>query len=87
MEVPNTIMEKYIERRKHVLEECLVALRREKFDKIEKVGHQLKGNGTTFGHPELSLIGKKLEESAKIHNLEKTGNSLKEFSQWLKSVH
>lgn len=83
MEVPNEIMVKYIERRKRDLEDCLSGLARNQFEDIERVGHQLKGNGATFGHPELSSIGKKLEQAAQVQDLETLQTALKEFSHWV----
>lgn len=87
MEVPNDIMAKYIERRKQDLEACLASFERHQYEEIEKVGHQLKGNGTTFGHPELSSIGKKLEDAAHVQDLEVLVSSLKEFSLWVNKLH
>lgn len=86
MEVPAEIMAKYIENRKHDLDGCLIFYRQQDFDKIAKVGHQLKGNGSTFGHPELSNIGKNLEEAAKDHDKEMLNIALKDFSHWIKKV-
>lgn len=87
MEVPREIMQKYIERRKLDLEACLASLSQQRFDEIERVGHQLKGNGATFGHPELSLIGKKLEEAAQLQNVESIEAALKDFSDWVHTLH
>lgn len=83
MEVPHEIMMKYIERRKRDLEECQLFLKDRQFDEVERVGHQLKGNGATFGHPELSEIGKKLELAAQSKNLLSIEEGLKEFSDWV----
>lgn len=83
MEVPNEIMSRYLERRKRDLEECLCSLESKQYSEIEKVGHQLKGNGLTFGHPELSAIGKKMEDAAVREDLEMIEKALKEFSSWV----
>lgn len=87
MEVPSDIKVRYIERRKRDLEECLASLENNQFDEIEKVGHQLKGNGATFGHPELSVIGKKMEQAAQVQDLETLQTALKDFSQWVNNIH
>ena len=71
---------KYLERRKQDLHVCTQALRIESFEAVESIGHKMKGNGTTFGFPELSAIGANLERSAKQKNkdlLEKGTNELK----------
>jgi HPt (histidine-containing phosphotransfer) domain-containing protein len=86
MEVPQNIMIKYIAHRKQDLEACLVSFEQGQFEELEKVGHQLKGNGATFGHPELSFLGNKLEIAAQVHNVEDLEVSLKEFSNWVNSL-
>lgn len=83
MEVPGDIQGRYMDRRKKDLETCLVSLQEENFSELEKVGHQLKGNGLTFGYAELSTIGSKLERAAHARNLSDLEKSLKEFSRWV----
>lgn len=87
MQVPHEIMAKYIERRKIDLEACLDSFDRHHYAEIEKIGHQLKGNGTTFGYPELSHLGKKLEEAAKLEDGDALGASLEEFSRLIATLH
>lgn len=87
MEVPSEIKTKYLERRKHDLEVCLSSLINRQFDEIEKIGHQLKGNGATFGHPEISQIGKKLEDAAKFNKINEIEIALKELSMWVSAIH
>ncbi len=40
------------------------ALRRGDFDHLVTVGHKLQGNGTSYGFPGLSRLGKRLEDAA-----------------------
>ncbi len=86
MEVPKELMAKYIKNRKQDFDGCLIFYTQQEFKKIEKVGHQLKGNGSTFGHPELSTIGKNLEEAAKVEDTDSLNAALKDFSHWIKKV-
>jgi HPt (histidine-containing phosphotransfer) domain-containing protein len=86
MEVPVELMARYIENRRRDLDGCLDFYRQHDFDKIAKVGHQLKGNGSTFGHPELSTIGKNLEEAAKVQDTDSLSAALKDFRHWLQKV-
>lgn len=87
MDVPSDLMNRYLERRKRDLEMCLALMAAHHYEEIEKVGHQLKGNGTTFGYPELSDIGKKMEAAARAHDPELMESALKEFSQWVGTLH
>lgn len=85
MQVPGDIMSRYIERRRHELEECQGFLKELNFSELERVGHQLKGNGVTFGHPELSNIGIKLEAAAINQNESALTEVLRDFSKWVGS--
>lgn len=83
MNVPLEMQQRYIERRKKDLENCILSLQQQDFLMIEKVGHKLKGNGVTFGHSDLSSIGSHLETAALTNNLIELEKAIEEFSQWL----
>lgn len=87
MEVPNEMMTKYIERRKHDLEKCVYLMENHEYKEIEKIAHKLKGNGCTFGYPELTSIGNRLEQAAQIEDQEIIESSVMEFSLWVKGLH
>lgn len=84
MEVSEEIKYKYLERRVKDLDACFESLKKKNFLNLEKVGHRLKGSATTFGHPELSSIGEKLEKSAGVKDEPQVEAILKEFKVWLK---
>lgn len=86
MEVPSEIQSRYKERRKQDLAVCQASFVNGDFKILEKVGHQLKGNGVTFGHPELSRIGEKLECAAAIKNTIDIKMALTEFSGWVSTT-
>jgi HPt (histidine-containing phosphotransfer) domain-containing protein len=83
MEVPQEILSRYMDRRKRDLEACLANLAEARFTELEKVGHQLKGNGVTFGHDELSIIGSQLEAAAASKDIASLESALKDFSIWI----
>ncbi len=86
MDVPEEMMNRYFERRKRDLEECVRHLRDGKLNFIEKVGHQLKGNADTFGYPELSEIGKELEVAAQEGSHDQISFAIDKFRDWV-DVH
>ncbi len=86
MFVPEEMLNRYFDRRKRDLEECVKHLREGKLNFIEKVGHQLKGNAVTFGYPELSEIGKELEVAAQEGSLEELNVVIEKFRDWVE-VH
>lgn len=83
MEVPQEIRFRYMERRKKDLETCLLCLEEKNFTELEKVGHQLKGNGITFGYADLSAIGTYMEQAARHKNLPEIEKALEHFSTWV----
>lgn len=83
MNVPQDLLFRYMERRKKDLEHCLANLEDLNFVEIEKVGHQLKGNGLTFGHADLSSIGSHLEVAAAAKNIIELERAIKDFSHWV----
>ncbi len=83
MNVPQDLLFRYMERRKKDLELCLVNLLDLNFVEIEKVGHQLKGNGLTFGHADLSSIGSHLEVAAAAGNITEMERAIEDFSHWV----
>lgn len=83
MEVPQDFLVRYVERRKRDLELCKHSLASHNFVELERVGHQLKGNGVTFGFTELSSIGKKMEGAAISKDIDEMENALKDFSSWI----
>lgn len=86
MQVPLEINVKYLERRRLDLEFCRRSLEKGDFSEIEKIGHQLKGNGHTFGYPEISEIGKNLESAAVQKHSPTIEFNLDALSSWLKAT-
>lgn len=83
MEVPTEIHTRYLTRRKEDLEKCLMNFQEHNFSALEKVGHQLKGNGLTFGYQELSRIGSQLESAAAYKNEAELQKAINDFSCWV----
>jgi histidine phosphotransfer protein HptB len=63
-EAVKSLIETFLRRRsgdpKHIRE----ALDTKKFDVIATIGHNLRGNGASYGFPKLSAIGEALEKAA-----------------------
>jgi len=83
MQVPDEMKIRYFERRKRDLDECIKNLKSGNLHFIEKVGHQLKGNGVTFGYPELSEIGGELEVAAQSGDHRVISNAMNKLSKWV----
>jgi HPt (histidine-containing phosphotransfer) domain-containing protein len=64
MKIQNEAVQKYLYRRFADTIRCYEALSRGDLSILERVGHQMKGNGVTFGFPEITDIGESLESAA-----------------------
>lgn len=82
MEVPERILAHYLEHRRNDLQSCLGWLEEDNFSELERVGHQLKGSGATFGFPDLSRFGAELESAAQRGDIVEIEMLLKIFSDW-----
>lgn len=78
---------RYRERRQSDLKVARESLNCLDFSALETIGHNLKGNGVSFGFPELSLLGEALETSAKSTNLGKAQECLDQLERWLEKTN
>ncbi len=83
IDIPDEARQKYIERRRTDLENCKKALQQKDFDTIARVGHQIKGNASTFGYDELGTIAIEMEKSALSKDTGKLDSALSRFSKFL----
>lgn len=74
---------KYTIRRKMDLIRCRECLQKQDFSTIETIGHNLKGNGLSFGFPELSQLGEKMELSARQLNTAQIHELVDLLEKWL----
>ncbi len=68
-------------RREHLWMESALAER--DFGEIARLGHRLKGSGSSFGFPELTSIGARIERAAKAGDADGCGIALEELAQCL----
>lgn len=69
MQVPPEAKQKYIERRKQDIVACKDALTKKDFLFFERIGHQIKGNASTFGFDQLTSIAIEIENGGKAKDL------------------
>ena len=86
IEVPEEMRLKYIERRRNDVTECLHALENGDFAPLARVGHQLKGNASTFGYDELVDIAASMEEAALKEDRESSKAWLQQFTAYVEKM-
>lgn len=82
-EISKTARDNYIARRAEDLEACKTALATDDFNSIRKLAHKMKGNGSTFGFPELTKLGGVIEEAALASDKPSLEKLIQEFSKWV----
>ena len=77
---------KYLSRRVEEIEELKRCIQTSNFDLAGNIGHKLKGNGVTFGFPEISNIGNKIEIASSEKNQLLLEKSIEEFIEIMKFI-
>ena len=75
----------YLSRRQEDVRVCHEALSPPDFPTLQTVGHRLKGNGASFGYPELAELGAELESAAQDGDLEAARQCVIRLESWVKS--
>ncbi len=83
MEIPQYLIARYLVRRQEDFRRCKSLLEEKNFSELEKIGHQIKGSGPTFGFSELSEIGLNLEEEARKTDTDCIKKVIERFSTWI----
>jgi HPt (histidine-containing phosphotransfer) domain-containing protein len=58
------LLPRYLEHREADVTALRDALEREDYEAVARIGHNLRGNGVSFGFPELRAIGERIEAAA-----------------------
>ena len=85
MQIPLASQIKYLVRRHEELDMAKQALSKGDLSPIQSMGHKLKGNGATFGFPELGELGAELETAAAENRMERISSLMSKFEQWLET--
>ncbi|MCD4785476.1 MAG: PAS domain S-box protein [Candidatus Eremiobacteraeota bacterium] len=76
----------FIDTVKEYITEIKQAFEEGDLDAIRIKGHQLKGNGSSFGYDELSEIGMKLEDTAESGDKESLKDYIEELDEIIKAI-
>lgn len=74
---------RYTDRRRRDFSQCFHGLLAKDFSILETIGHNLKGNGVSFGYPELSQLGEKMEIAAKSSDLSQCRMYVDQLKDWI----
>jgi HPt (histidine-containing phosphotransfer) domain-containing protein len=80
------LIPKFLESREKDIKEVEDSLERKDFEKIERLGHSMKGSGSMYGFDGISELGKTIELSAKDKNTAEIKTSLAELKDYLNRI-
>jgi HPt (histidine-containing phosphotransfer) domain-containing protein len=86
IDIPFEARQLYITRRQNDFNECLKAIETDDLSFFKKIGHQIKGNATTFGFEELSPIAIAMEQAAMQNDKAKLRSVMNDFRTFLENL-
>lgn len=85
MLIPEEARVRYLERRKKDIESLRSALNTRSFEEFKRVGHQLKGNASSFGYGDLEKLAIQIEQAGEARDHLAASRQLDLFENWLQS--
>ncbi|MCG6951062.1 MAG: Hpt domain-containing protein [Betaproteobacteria bacterium] len=76
----------FMSNRRKELEALRTALAQSDFDELRRLGHRMKGAGSSYGFDLVSTIGKNIEDGAKASDAAAIGANLDTYEDYLAKV-
>jgi HPt (histidine-containing phosphotransfer) domain-containing protein len=84
--IPKEVRLRYIERRQKDIETLRAALRTQALDEFERIGHQLKGNASSFGYSDLEKVAIQMELAGEKRDVAEASHQLALFEKWFEKA-
>lgn len=81
------LIPEYLQNRKDDVRKIKEALDNKDFNKIEDLGHKMKGSGKCYGFEKISTLGHQLERSAREKKTREIERSLNQIQDYLFNLH
>jgi DNA-binding protein Fis len=82
-EIAAPLRERFIENRRRDVGTVRAALEHGDFEVVSRIGHNMRGNGTSYGFPVLSAIGARMEAAAEANDRAGAYDALVQLEYWL----
>ena len=80
------IIPQFLENREEDIEKINNYLKEDNYEKIEIIGHSMKGSGGGYGFEKITEIGEKIEKAAKSEDKEKINEQIEKLNKYLKEL-
>jgi HPt (histidine-containing phosphotransfer) domain-containing protein len=77
------LLPKFIANRERDLGELRVALAQRDLECVARLGHNMRGNGASYGFPDISAIGERLETAAHVDDEPQMREALEALELWV----
>ncbi len=77
------LLPRYLEHRERDIATLRRAVDREDFAEVARIGHNLRGNGRSYGFPEIGVLGAELEAAARAKSAPRVLAHLDALQAWL----
>ena len=80
------LIPQFLKNRRQDIEEMQKVLETRDYETVRRLGHSMKGAGEGYGFDQITFIGARLEEYAKIQDTEKISKMIAELAHYLDRV-
>jgi HPt (histidine-containing phosphotransfer) domain-containing protein len=80
------LLPKFIGHRQRDAVDIRAALERGDYQTISRLGHNMRGNGASYGFPDLGTLGERLETAAHQRNEGEVRTQLASLDEWIERV-
>jgi HPt (histidine-containing phosphotransfer) domain-containing protein len=84
--VAEKLLPKFIGHRRQDVSTVRLALERRDFETISRIGHNMRGNGVSYGFPEIGVLGEQLERAANTTNVQGVREQLTLLEAWVARI-
>lgn len=80
------LVTRFLQNRTNELPQMAEAYENRDYFLLERIGHNLKGAGTSFGFPEITVVGANLEDASRHRDPDRLGTLLAEYRSLLATL-
>jgi HPt (histidine-containing phosphotransfer) domain-containing protein len=80
------LIPEFIENRRRELQALRGALAAGRYDQLGELGHRMRGIGTSYGFDRVSILGREIEDQARIADRDGLAGRIAEYAEYLERV-
>lgn len=81
-----SLLEIYLKALGEKIEQMSSAIQSHHLDEIARIAHNIKGQGTSFGYPEITTLGREIESTLKKNDIDSTGSKIDQLKAFFENI-